>query len=127
MHCSYALVTVLQNQLTATLAVFQLNVKTRYHILMEENWRVLSMHDFSVNCRSIKTKKLKRCLVRTVPTRKLDHIPGEPHGYSLPSLTPAYWPSVDFSDVATLSNTNIQRKLYFIRFYGKQRQTGNKT
>ena len=58
-----------------------------------------------------------------VPTRKLDHIPGEPHGYSLRSLTPAYWPSVDFSDVAALSYTNIQRKLYFIE---KQRQTGNK-
>ena len=40
-----------------------------------------------------------------VPTRKVDHLPGEPHGYSLRSLTPAYWPSVDFSDVAALSNS----------------------
>ena len=48
----------------------------------------------------------------TVPTRKLDHFPGEPHGYSLPSLTPAYWPSVDFSDVTAPSNSNIQRTVF---------------
>ena len=47
-----------------------------------------------------------------IPTRKLDHFPGEPHGYSPRSLTPAYWPSVDFSDVATLSNSNIQRTVF---------------
>ena len=47
-----------------------------------------------------------------VPTRKLDHFPGEPHGYLLRSLTPAYWPSVDFSDVAALSNSNIQRTVF---------------
>ena len=52
-----------------------------------------------------------------VPTRKLNHIPGDPHWYSLRSLTPAYWPSVNFSDVVALSNSNLQRKLYFIRFY----------
>ena len=50
--------------------------------------------------------------ISDVPTRKLDHIPGEPHGYSLRSLTPAYWPSVDFSDVAALSNSNIQRTVF---------------
>ena len=44
-----------------------------------------------------------------VPTRKLDHFPGEPHGYSLRSLTPGYWPSVDFSDEAALINSNKQR------------------
>ena len=50
-------------------------------------------------------------LLGSVLTRKLDHISGEPHGYSLRSLTSAYWPNVDFSDVAALSNSNIQRKL----------------
>ena len=57
--------------------------------------------------------KLNRSFRRQggVPTRKLDHFPGDPHGYSLPSLTPAYWPSV-FSDVAALSNSNIQRTVF---------------
>ena len=49
----------------------------------------------------------------SVSTRELDHIPGEPHGYLLRSLTPAYWPSVDFSDVAALSNSNIQRTVFY--------------
>ena len=50
--------------------------------------------------------------VYAVSTRKLDHFPGKPHGYSLRSLTSAYWPSVDFSDVAALSNSNIQRTVF---------------
>ena len=52
----------------------------------------------------------------SVPTRELDHIPGEPHGYSLRSLTPAYWPSVDFSDVAALSNSNQTGNKILSRF-----------
>ena len=56
-----------------------------------------------------------KCNVLTmiVPTRELDHIPGEPHGYLLRSLTPAFWPSVDFSDVAAISNSNIQRTVFY--------------
>ena len=51
--------------------------------------------------------------VLSVPTRKLDHIPEEPQGYSLRSLTPVYWPNVDFSDVATLINSNIQQTVFY--------------
>ena len=61
---------------------------------------------------SQKSKYRLSCFRRIVPTRKLDHFLGEPHGYSLRSLTPAYWPSVDFSDVAALSNSNIQRTVF---------------
>ena len=50
--------------------------------------------------------------LEAVSTRKLDHFPGEPHGYLLRSLTPGYWPSIDFSDVAALSNSNIQQTIF---------------
>ena len=41
-------------------------------------------------------------IVVLVPTRKLVHIWGERHGYSLRSLALAYWSSVDFADVAAI-------------------------
>ena len=71
----------------------------------------------------------------SVSTRNLVYVPGEPHGYSLRNLTLADCSSVDFADVAALSNSNTyqilvkietnQTSKYILDFAGKNKLVPN--